>query len=137
MTFTNSSDPSIESPALPIEKMPVTVDSKGRLRASKEQRRVILAEFERRRMSAAQFAKVAGLKYSTFAAWVQRYRRARPKRAPQPMRLLEAVVPPAPVAGGKPLALMVELPGGARLEIGQVEQVPLAAALLDSLHRPC
>ena len=32
----------------------------------------ILAEFERSGMSAAQFARTTGLKYSTFAVWVQR-----------------------------------------------------------------
>jgi hypothetical protein len=42
--------------------VPVTVDAKGRVRASKEQRRVILAEFERRGLSAARFAKLTGLK---------------------------------------------------------------------------
>jgi transposase-like protein len=62
-------------------KLPVTVDTQGRVRTSKEQRRVILGEFERSGMSAAQFARRTGLKYSTFAFWVQRYRRTkRPAR---------------------------------------------------------
>jgi hypothetical protein len=34
--------------------------------------------------------------------------------------------------------LVVALPGGARLEISDVKQMPLAAAaLLRSLHQPC
>jgi transposase-like protein len=138
MTSTNSSEASIAGSSPPIQNVPVTVDTKGRVRASKEQRRVILAEFERSGVSAAQFAKLTGLKYSTLAGWVQRYRRAKPKGSPQRVRLLEAMVEPTPAAGGeKPLAVVVELPGGARLEIGDVKQVPLAAALLRSLHQPC
>jgi transposase-like protein len=116
-----------------MPKLPVTADTKGRLRASKEQRRVILAEFEQSGMSAAQFAKRTGLKYSTFAAWVQRYRRVkRPERKPA-LRLLEAVVAPtAPAAG-----LLVHLPNGARLEINDASQIPLAAALVRALEKPC
>jgi len=116
-----------------MAKLPVTADTKGRLRASKEQRRIILAKFENSGMSAAQFARRTGLKYSTFAAWVQRYLRVkRPARKPA-MRLLEAVVAPtAPAAG-----LLVHLPNGARLEISEVSQIPLAAALVRALGKPC
>jgi transposase-like protein len=138
MTSTNSSEASAAVPSASIQNVPVTVDTKGRVRASKEQRRVILAEFERSGVSGAQFAKLTGLKYSTLAGWLQRYRRGKSKSSPSPMRLLEAVVEQAPGTGGeKPLALVVELPGGARLEIGDVKQVPLAAALLRSLLQPC
>jgi hypothetical protein len=116
-----------------MPKLPVTADIKGRLRASKEQRRVILAEFEHSGLSAVQFAQRTGLKYSTFAAWVQRYRRVkRPERKPA-LRLLEAVVAPtAPVPG-----LLVHLPNGARLELGDASQIPLAAALVRALEKPC
>jgi hypothetical protein len=38
-------------------KLPVTMDTKGRVRTSKEQRRVILAEFERSGVSASRFAR--------------------------------------------------------------------------------
>jgi len=103
------------------------------LRASKAQRRVILAKFEQSGLSAARFAQRTGLKYSTFAAWVQRYRRTkRPERKPA-LRLLEAVVaPPAPVPG-----LQVHLPNGARLEISNAGQIPLAAALVRAMEKPC
>jgi transposase len=75
-----------------MQSVPVTVDSRGRVRASKEQRRLILAEFERSGVSATRFAKRTGLKYSTLAGWLQRYRRTKPPGRAQPMRLLEAVV---------------------------------------------
>ena len=50
-------------------------DARGRVRATPERRAAILAEFEQSGVSAAQFARLAGLNYSTFAQWVQRHRR--------------------------------------------------------------
>ena len=120
-------------PGTVLPKLPVTADTKGRLRASKEQRRVILAKFDQSGMSAAQFARRTGLKYSTFAAWVQRYRRTkRPERKPA-LHLLEAVVTPAAPAA----ALVVHLPAGARLEISEASQIPLIVALVRALEKPC
>jgi hypothetical protein len=119
--------------AVVVPKLPVHVDTKGRVRVSREQRRVILAEFARSGMSAARFAQRAGLKYSTFAGWLQRYGRTRRPRRIQPVRLLEAVVSPPP----SPPALWVHLPGGARLEFCDVSQVPLVGALLRTLEKPC
>jgi hypothetical protein len=117
-----------------MPKLPVTADSKGRLRASKEQRCVILAKFAQSGMSAAQFAKRTGLKYSTFAGWLQRYGRTkRPERKPA-MRLLEAVVAPAAPAAE---LLVVHLPGGARLELSEAGQIPLVVALVRALEKPC
>lgn len=84
-------------------------------------------------MSAAQFAQRTGLKYSTFAAWVQRYRRTKRPTLKSPVRLLEAVVAPAPLSPG----LLVQLPGGAHLEIREAGQIPLAAALLRALEPSC
>ena len=94
---------------------------------------MILEEFERSGVCVAEFARRTGLNYSTLAGWVQRYRASRPRKRAQPMRLLEAVVKESP--GTFPLS--VHLAGGVRLEIAQVEQVPLAAALLRALEKPC
>jgi transposase-like protein len=116
-----------------MPKLPVTLDTKGRVRTSKEQRRVILAEFERSGVSATQFAQRTGLKYSTFAAWVHRYRRTKRPGLKPPVRLLEAVVGPAPLVS----VLEVQLPGGARLEIHEASQVALVAALVRALEKPC
>lgn len=79
MISTSSSDASVVVPSPTIQNVSVTVDAKGRVRVSKEQRRAILAEFERSGVSAAQFAMRAGLKYSTLAGWLQRYRRSKAK----------------------------------------------------------
>ena len=113
--------------------LPVMADSKGRVRTSPEQRRLILAEFERSGLSAIQFAQRSGLKYSTFAGWRQRYRRRKGAGQKSPVRLLEAVVGPAPLQA----ALEVQLPGGARLEIREASQVALVAALVRALEKPC
>ena len=134
MISTNGSDVVPVAPEAVVPKLPVTADSKGRLRTSKEQRRVILAEFERSGISVTQFAHRTGLKYSTFAAWVQRYRRTKRPLKKSPLRLLEAVATqPSPVV----VALQVQLPGGARLEISEASQIPLAAALIGALEKSC
>jgi transposase-like protein len=134
MISTSGSDAVSVTAGAAMPKLPVTADTKGRLRASKEQRRVILAKFEQSGMSAAQFAQRTGLKYSTFAAWVQRYRRTkRPERKPA-VHLLEAVVTPAAPAAA---LLVVHLSGGARLEMSDASQIPLVVALVRALEKPC
>lgn len=117
----------------PAAKLPVTLDTQGRVRTTQEQRRLILAEFDHSGMSAAQFARRTGLKYSTFALWVARHRRTKRPARKAPLRLLEAVLTTSTPA----TALTVLLPGGARLEVREVGQVPLAAALVHALARPC
>lgn len=132
ITSSGSDHSSAVAPTV-MPQVTVTVDTQGRVRTSREQRRLILAEFERSGMSAAEFARRTGLKYSTFAFWVQhRRRRKRPARR-APLRLLEAVVSPATSAA----PLQVLLPGGARLEIHEAGQVPLAAALVHALAKSC
>lgn len=133
MTTASSSDsaPALASSSAP--KLPVTVDTQGRVRTSREQRRLILAEFEGSGMSAARFAQRTGLKYSTLAGWVQRYRRTKRPNRKTPVRLLEAVLTSSPLAP----TLTVLLPGGARLEIREAGQVPLAAALVHALEKSC
>jgi transposase-like protein len=116
-----------------MPKLPVTVDTKGRVRTSKEQRRIILVEFARSGLSAAQFARQTGLKYSTFALWVQRYRRTKRSGRKPPLRLLEAVMTPTPSLS----TLLVQLPGGARVEIHEFSQVSLVAGLVRALEKPC
>jgi hypothetical protein len=118
----------------------IKTDVLGRMRTSAGRREGLLQEFESSGISATKFAELAGVKYQTFATWLQKRRRQGklPARTTDPVRWLEAVVEKAQTSGGKsPLAVVVELPGGSRLEISDVKQVPLAAALLRSLDRPC
>ncbi len=134
MTTTSDADLSTPVPSSAIQAVPVTMDSRGRVRVSKGQRQLLLAEFERSRVSAAQFAKRIGLKYSTLAGWLQRYRRTKLKGRVRAVRLLEAVVEPKP---GDPSPLILELAGGAKVHIHDVQQAALAAALLRALAQPC
>lgn len=99
---------------------------------------MILAEFERSGVSAAQFAKVTGLKYSTFAAWVQRYRRSQPAKCARQVRLLEATVEQtAPTDVAKRYSVVLRLIGGTEIEINDNKQIPMAVALVRALAQPC
>jgi hypothetical protein len=84
-------------------------------------------------MSAAEFARRTGLKYSTFAVWVQRCRRTKRPARKTPVRFLEAVLTTSVPA----TVLTLLLPGGARLEVREAGQLPLAAALVHALAKPC
>jgi len=112
----------------------VAVDSRGRVRATKEQRRMILREFEGSGVSAARFARQKGLKYSTLAGWLQRCRRSKPPNGARALRLVEAVVEQS---SEDRKALVLELPGGARMEIKDAGQAALAGALLRTLGKSC
>jgi len=118
-------------------ELPVTVDTQGRLRVSKAQRRDILAALARSGESLPQFARRTRLKYSTLARWVQQHqaRRSKPSGRPRPLRLLEAMIEsaPSPTAGG----LVLQLPGGVRVEVADAKQAALAAVVVRALSQPC
>jgi hypothetical protein len=110
------------------------------MRTSATRRESLLAEFERSGLSAAKFAELAGIKYQTFAGWVQQRRRTarRPVPTPGPSKWLEAVVEQAQVAAAtNGAALLLQLPGGVQVELVDARQVPLAAALVRALQKPC
>jgi hypothetical protein len=105
-------------------------DERGRVRVPKERRDALLDEFERSRLSGAKFAAHYGLKYSSFAGWVQRRKRlparAVVREAGSSVRWLEAVAQAEPAEG----LLMLHLPGGVRMEITRRTPLPLAVELL-------
>jgi len=117
-------------------------DTKGRVQTPTARRERLLDEFERSGLSAAKFAAVVGIKYQTFAAWAARRRKSATAKAPDRstdlVRWLEAVVQEAqaPVTHHA-FAVRVRLPGGAQIELANLKQVPLIAALLRSLEKPC
>ena len=138
MTSTPPTDTATDSSIL-------KTDTRHRVVTPPERRESLLDECERSGLSAARFAALTGLKYPTFASWVQQRRQQRdPATAPRPsaaaaasVRWLEAVVGPPPPSGATPAApLLLHLPGGSRLEITHAGQVPLAAALLHALTPP-
>ncbi len=71
-------------------------DAVGRVSYTNQQREALLDEFERSGLKGSQFALAAGVKYQTFAHWLQQRRHARGDyKALEPktgFRLVEAVV---------------------------------------------
>jgi hypothetical protein len=119
----------------------IKTDKLGRMRTSAERREMLLDEFEQSGMSGAEFAKMIGIHCTTFAGWRQRRNKRRQyeklsskSNAPNPLQLVEAVVADRPEGVERPHGLMVHLPGGARLELSDACQVPMAGALLRSLQ---
>jgi hypothetical protein len=126
------------------------VDRRGHVRVSAQRREVLLDEFERCGVSAAEFAAQIGVKYSTFAHWRQMRERkqteARDVASPAPIALLpggsksatrwvEAVVEANGSSGmARGASLKIALPGGASLEVSQAAQMKLAAELLRALE---
>ena len=120
-------------------------DRRGRVRFTSGRREQLLDEFGKSGFSAPRFCKVTGLSYSTFATWLQKRRRQRaalpptPARA-QPVEWLEAVVEKAQASPSSATAdcLVVRLPSGAAMEVADVSQANLAAALLRAWEKaPC
>jgi len=106
-------------------------DGRGRVRVPRERQEALLDEYERSGLSGAKFAAFCGVKYPSFAGWVQRRKKKRVEGAATAgnggaVQWLEAVV-----GGNAPVAaLTLHLPGGARMEITHRTQLPLAAELL-------
>ena len=130
----------------PTDEVVLKQDVLGRVRTPKERREQLLDEFERSGLPGLKFAELAGIKYQTFATWAQKRRRQRGDyaagkftAAKKSVQWLEAVMEPSPGAVVKAgtLFLALHLPGGARVEISDVKQVELAAALVRALQRPC
>jgi hypothetical protein len=121
-------------------------DTRRRVQYSKEHRKKLLEEFDRSGMSGASFARLSGIRYTTFAGWIkwrkrQANREALASGAEQrggPIRLLEALVE---AGGSKPdrgePGLRVELPGGSRILIESPVQMQMAAELVALIASRC
>ena len=114
------------------------VDTAGRVWTPREQREAVLDEFERSGMPASKFAAQIGVNYPTFASWVQKRRKRRDdgiarsrSKEPAALQWVEATVDEAKAGAAR--TLMVHLPGGARLEVGDAAQAVLAAQVLRAL----
>jgi transposase-like protein len=118
-------------------------DRRGRVRVPRELREALLEEFSRSGLSGAEFSRMAGIKYPTFANWLQQRRKARGPGAEAGrearagdggLHLLEAVVEDRVQAvSGSSAGLTIELPGGGRLTVQAPAQLILAAELLSLL----
>lgn len=123
-------------------------DTRGRVRVSQQRREALLDEFEKSGASGMKFARLVGIKYSTFANWVkQRQEKSAATKLTVcaaseaigstakagPVRLFEALVEGAPRASAAATAvdgLLIELPGGSRLRIESPAHLEMAAELV-------
>ena len=112
----------------------IKTDVLGRIHRLPEQRERILDEYERSGLSGPKFAAFCGVKYQTFASWLLRRKQQR-NAAPHPkpqrkaanqVRWLEASVQPATAC---PQGLLLQLPGGVRVQVSNEHHIALAAAL--------
>ena len=128
----------------------VKQDARGRVRHSKERREALLCEFDRSGMSGASFARLSGIRYTTFAGWIKsRKRKVERERLAvgtgkvrSPIRLLEAMVEPGTHHPGEEVkGLRIELPGGSGMRIESPVQMQMAAELValitERLRRRC
>jgi hypothetical protein len=115
-------------------------DAAGRVWTPPERREAVLDEFEKSGLPAAQFAAHVGVKYPTFASWVQKRRQAREggstgdgqtPMVPRFETWVEATV--KDVSDDAKGVLVVHLPGAAHAEISNAGQAKLAACLLRAL----
>ena len=125
------------------ETLILKTDSLGRVHMPADRREAILDAFEQSGMSGAAFAKHIGVKYPTFANWIQKRRRERGEFAKQ--KLPGQVVSPQvtfveaqiqePCESTLPSALEVQTAGGVKLMIRSQGQVAWAAELIRSLNK--
>ena len=120
-------------------------DKLGRVRTPAARRDELLDEFERSGLAATKFAEMVGIKYQTFASWMQKRRQAGTLRRSKAsrkartgslaLRLVEAVAQPAlrREASCQEAMLRVRLGCGAQLEITDERGALLAARLLGAL----
>jgi hypothetical protein len=109
-------------------------DKRGRVLTPPEQREAWLDAFEQSGMSGAAFAKLHGIRYTTFANWrTRRKQQSRNNETAAPF--FEEIDVQFPHAGSG--GLKVALPGGASVDINRAEQFPMVAALLKYLEHSC
>lgn len=126
------------------EPVILKTDRLGRVRTPVAQREALLDAFERSGLSGMKFAELHGVKYPSFANWVQQRKRRCQVGDSQAggaggssVQWWEAVVDRSPVpadrAGTAGGGLRLELPGGLRMGITAADQVGWAAQLVRTL----
>lgn len=133
MIATRGGDETVSEPTSELEVL--RQDVRGRVRIPGGKREAILDAFEASGMSGAAFARQWGLKYPTFANWVQRRRRDREKgpesrTATKSISLVEALVGQDFSANA---GLKIEAPGGIKLWVRRREEIALAVELVKAL----
>lgn len=107
-------------------------DRMGRVRTPRAKQEAILDEYEGSGMSGPEFAQYLGIKYQTFATWVQKRRKRKAGGlvvGQGVVSWLEAEVGNEGIQSGNP-GLVVELGGGTRITVGNEREAILAATVL-------
>jgi len=117
----------------------IKVDRLGRVRTKRDQREAMLAEYAGSGMSGVEYAEYIGVKYPTFASWVQKQRREKEAGERQTERLakpvmewVEAVVENKPESSS-PGGVVIRLRGGEEMTIRDISGVKLAVEMLRQL----
>jgi hypothetical protein len=123
-------------------------DTRGRVVVTAERREGLLAQFDASGISGIQFAKLAGINYSTLACWLQQRRKKQKGESPAPaspprgepgpeVRWLEAMVAgeqkSSSVETPVKTALVMHGPGGVWWKVEGEEQARVAAVVLRHL----
>jgi transposase-like protein len=105
-------------------------DTRFRVRTPAHQRDALLDLYERGTLTAKAFAASHGIKYPTFAVWVQQRRKRSNSSAhdPSPLRWVEAALPQHSVSD--PGLCCLEFAHGIKLTLSHEAQLPLAARLI-------
>ena len=122
------------------EEVFLKTDRLGRVHMPADKRELILDRFESSGLSGQAFAAQIGVKYPTFANWVQRRRRAQggytnPAREPAkaPVALLEAIVDAPEHRFTQSRGLTVETTSGLKLHLGDGGDIAQMVALVKAL----
>jgi hypothetical protein len=144
MTTTTSLTKITTASGTPIPSAIIKSDCLGRIHVSKEHRVKLLDAFDSSGMSGVKFAEHYGIKYTTFASWIQKRRRERNENHEashkSANRLLDSLAevtliePTLVTAAASASLVTLKLPGGSSLDIGNPEQARIAAALLRNLN---
>lgn len=122
----------------------IKVDCIGRVRTSESQRDALLDAFATSGLSGPEFAARHGVKYQTFATWLQKRKRRTGQYSPHPsssdvpsfpLLLAEVESLEPPIASTKPLEVV--LPGGASISVTDESQLALVAKLIRELNSSC
>lgn len=129
-----------DTPDADTEEVFLKTDRLGRVHVPAEKRELILDRFESSGLSGQAFAAQIGVKYPTFANWVQRRRRARGGYANQerepakaPVALLEAIVDAPEQASTQSRGIIVETASGLKMHLGEGVNIAQIVALVKAL----
>ena len=116
-------------------------DTLGRVHTPLERREALVTEFRRSGLSAVQFSKLVGVRYSTFWTWLRNFERglkaARRKPGGKPKFVEVCIDSTKERPTTSPAGLHISLPGGAQMMIRDAVEVSLAAKLIKALASPC